>query len=294
MKYDKTIFNKEVEYYTKKLKGKVEEKVTFIIVNTGNKKAFYSIAPMSRAIHNLDGDMHIIVTEKNNKNLEIVRDVWRVYDEYKRRLKTKKVKALSDFIKAVDKRTGKEVFEDIFRKPDIIVMSNKNGFHGTIDMDYKYKWHRLYRQKELLATTRQILVQGYALGKKDELAIGFALVPAEKKIELPLEDYLDSYSIAMAMADTAKRLHARVGLGASSDRHSLLAKAVRTAELLATLRGCELDKEVDEEVFKKYKVLSKLLRINRMTFPTAGFGIHGRGYYGKHFFGDIKIALIHF
>ena len=75
-------------------------------------------------------------------------------------------------------------------------------------------------------------------------------------------------------------------MGASTDRFSQLAKSVRTVDLNATLRGCELDKEVDEEVFKKFKLLSKLLKIDRFDFSDATFGIHAKGYFGKHFFGE--------
>ncbi|MFH2027685.1 MAG: hypothetical protein ABIJ08_00970 [Nanoarchaeota archaeon] len=286
MKYDENKFYGAVDYYMKKLKGKVENKVTFVKMNIKQEKAFYSIAPLSKAIHELNGDMHVIVEDGTNHNLIILREVWYVYRELEKKLKTKKVHALKEFIGAVDKRTGKKVFKDIFKKPEIILTAEKEHFRGTIDLNYKSDWHKKYRWDKLIETSNRILRQGYDLKKKERLALGFVLLPKKENMDLPLEDFLDSYSIALSMAVAAKKLKARVSLSAVTDRFSLLARPVRTADMVMTLKGCELDKEVDEEVFKKYKVLSKLMKLDRMEFQSAGFGIHAKGYYGRHFFGD--------
>ena len=88
------------------------------------------------------------------------------------------------------------------------------------------------------------------------------------------------------MATAAKKFKVNLRIGSSSNRFSLLAKPVRTADLVTTLRGCELSKDVDEEVFEKYKAFSDIIKINKMDHTQAGFGIHAKGYYGKHFFGD--------
>ena len=78
MKYNLHTFNSEVEYYTKKLKGKVKDKVVFIILNLKQHKAFYSIAPLSRAVHNLEGDMHVMIIDEDSINLEILKaTIWR-------------------------------------------------------------------------------------------------------------------------------------------------------------------------------------------------------------------------
>ncbi len=287
MKYNIQAFNSEVEYYTKKLKGKVNEKVVFVILDLKQTNAFYSIAPLSRAIHNLGGDLHVMVIDDNNTNLEILKDIWYVYDDWTRRkLNTKKVKSLKAFVSSVNKRTKTETFRDIFKGPDLILKAEEKGFSGTVELDFKNRWHKRYRWKEVLETASRIWKEGYDLKKGERAGISFVLVPAEEKIELPLEDYLDSFSIAMAMALSAKKLKANLRFGASSDRFSLLAKPVRTADLITTLRGCELSKDVDEEVFKKYKEFSGLLGIDKMDHSQAGFGIHAKGYYGKHFFGD--------
>ncbi len=287
MKYSLHTFNAEVDYYTKKLKDKVKDRVTFVILNLKQHKAFYSLAPLSRAIHNSEGDMHVMVIDENSTNLEILKDIWYVYDDWvKKKLKTKKAKALKSFIRAVNKRTKTKTFKEIFKGPDILLKAGENGFTGTVELEYKYRWHRRYKQKELLKTAYKIWKQGYNLKKGEKVGISFVLIPSEKHTELPLEDYLDSYSISLTLAISAKKFKVNLRVGSSSDRFSLLAKPVRTADLIATLRGCELSKDVDEGVFKKYKAFSKILKIERMDHTQVGFGIHAKGYYGKHFFGD--------
>ncbi|MBU0615304.1 MAG: hypothetical protein KJ601_04385 [Nanoarchaeota archaeon] len=286
MKYKDKTFYSEVEYYKKEFQGKVKDNVVFVRMNLRNKRAFYSIAPMSMAIHELDGDMHVIVEPDGSESYSILNQIWQVDRDYEKRLKTKKVEALRAFIASVNKRTKTKVFKEIFKKPEIVLHAEEEGFRGTLDLHYKNGWHTRYRSKELFETATRILTQGYDLKKTDKLGIGFVLIPKKERIDLPLEDYLDSLSITMAMAEAARKLGAEVSLGASSNRWSLLARPVRTTDLLATLKGCELDKEVDEEVFKKYKELSKILKLDRMRFQTAAFGIHAKGYFGKHFFGD--------
>ena len=70
-------------------------------------------------------------------------------------------------------------------------------------------------------------------------------------------------------------------------RKSMLDKSERTAELRATLLGCELDKDIDEEPFKKYKKVSELLKLNRIKPVDLSFSISPKGYPGKHLFGEI-------
>lgn len=286
MKYSLKTFNKEVEEYSKILKGKVEDKVVFVVIDLKFKKAFYSLAPLSRAVHNLSGEMHAIVKEGESENLNILRRVWRVYNERKKKLKTLKVDALNGFMRSVVKRTKNESFEEIFKEPEIVLIAKKEGFCGTLKLKYRYGWHRRYKWKELIETARVLWKEGYDLKKTDRVSVGFVLIPSEKHTELPLEDYLDSYSITMAMVMAAKKFRAEISLGTSTDKFSVLAKPVRTVDLMAMLRGCELDKGVDEGVFKKFKEFSELLNIDKIKNATAGFGIHAKGYHGKHFFGE--------
>jgi len=286
MKYNEKNFSLAVSNYKKSLKGKVENKTVFALLDIKNLEAFYSVAPLSRAIHELNGDMHVLVEGNKCPSYDILEDVWQVNDDMQRNLKTEKVMALSAFIKAVDKRTNTKTFRGIFQKPDIILHSQEEGFKGTYNLDYDYRWYKKYKFNLLVQTATRILKQGFNLTEKDSLSIGFVLIPKKADMELPLEDYLDSFSIAMAFCMSAKKLKAKVTLGTLTDRFSLLAKPVRTADLLTTLKGCYLERDINEDVFKKFKILSEILKMDRFTFQTASFGIHGKGFYGKHFFGD--------
>lgn len=286
MKYNIKEFNGGVGYYTKRLSNKVKNKVVFVILNIKQDRAFYSLAPLSRAVHNLGGEMHVVIIDENSNNLDVLKDVWNVYDDLKDGIDTKEANALREFIEDVDKRTKTISFREIFERPEIFLEAKENGFSGDLELDYKDKWHIGYRWNELLESASNIWKDGYNLRENEIVGIAFVLVPSEKHTELPLEDYLDSYSITMGMAIAAKRFKVNLRVGSYSDKLSMLDKPVRTAELVTTLRGCELSKEVDEEVFKKYKEFSRLLKIDRMDYTSASFGIHAKGYYGKHFFGD--------
>ncbi len=286
MKYDIRIFDNGVDYYTKKLEGKVRNKVVLVVLNITQHKAFYSLAPLSRAVHNLKGDMQVVIIDENSNSLDVLKDVWKVYDDLKNKVNTEEVNTLRRFIEEVDKKTKTTSFRGIFERPDIVLEAKENGFSGDLELEYKDGWHVEYRWGELLETATNIWKNGYNLKENEKVGIAFVLVPSEENTELPLEDYLDSYSITMAMAAAAKKFKVNLRVGSYSDRFSMLDKPVRTAELVTTLRGCELSKEVDEGVFKRYKEFSRLLKIGRMDYTSASFGIHAKGYYGKHFFGD--------
>jgi len=167
MKYNEKAFHRAVAYYKEKLKDKVEEKTVFVLSDLKNKEAFYSIAPLSRAVHELDGDMHVIVEDKGFSNAHILRELWHIYYDLQRKLKTKKVKALSNFIKSVDKRTNTKVFKELFKKPEIVLHAKKEYFKGTVDLNYHFRWHRKYKFNLLLKTTERILKQGFALNEKE-------------------------------------------------------------------------------------------------------------------------------
>jgi len=59
MKYDEKKFNSSVEGY-KKILGNVEAKSFLVVFDISNKKAFFSLAPLSRAIHELGADMNVM------------------------------------------------------------------------------------------------------------------------------------------------------------------------------------------------------------------------------------------
>ena len=286
MKYSTKKFDSDVKYYEDSLKDKLEKKLLFVVCDLTNKKAFFSIAPLSRAVHNLDGEIHVLVKHKESENFLVLKRVWHIYDDMVKGLKTKKTKALKEFIGEVDTRTKTKIFKNIFKKPELLLYSNDRGFTGTVDLDYKDTWYKRYKWNELIATANTLLKKGYDIKKNERIGISFETIPKKEDLDLPLEDYLDSYSIAMAMALEAKRLKANVGLGASTNKFSVLANSVRTVDLMSTLVGCELDKDVDEDVFKKFKVLSLVIGSEKIELNDAGFGIHGKGYTGKLFFGE--------
>jgi hypothetical protein len=286
MKYDKKKFDDSVAYYQKRFKGKVENKLMMVLLDLNNKNAFFSIAPLSMAVHELNGEMHVIVKNSEPKNFLIMKKAWGVYEDLVGGVNSKEARALRDFIGCVDKRTKKNEFRNIFRKPDLFLQAGEKYFVGDLVVDFKSQWHKPYRFNDLLATARRLVKEGYDLRKNERFGISFELVAKKSDMGLPLEDYLDSYSIALAMALEAVKSGARVGLGASTVKFSMLAPGVRTIDLMSTLTGCELDKNVKEGVFQKFKALSPLIGADNMEFNDASFGIHGKGYSGKLFFGE--------
>src|SRR3989338_3049190 len=139
---------------------------------------------------------------------------------------------------------------------------------------------------ELMQTSDILWCDVYALKKGERAGIGFTLVPAQDLMGHPLEDYLDSYSIIWAMTQTAKK-NADPTMNAYTFRSSMLEKSERVSELRATLLGCELEKNIDEEPFIKYKKLSGLLKLDRLKPIDLSFSISGKGYPGKHMFGEL-------
>ena len=96
------IFDSEVNYYIGRLKGKVKNKPVFVAVGTRQTDAFYSIAPLSKAVHESGGDMHVIVEDDGN-SLSVLKDIWHVYEDHIKKLKTKGItiiKLAAHFLKA--------------------------------------------------------------------------------------------------------------------------------------------------------------------------------------------------
>ena len=120
MKYDKEKFNSAVEEY-KGILGDIKSKSFLVVFDIKNKKAFFSIAPLSRAIHELDADMHVIGIDKNSESLDALYDVWKVFKQNKEGKFDEKSKALMEFIEEVD-----HLFKAIHR--DHQTNSNSNFF----------------------------------------------------------------------------------------------------------------------------------------------------------------------
>ena len=129
MRYNKKEFNKAVLYYKKELK-KTQIKNVFIWGNY-NKRAFFSVAPLSRAAADLKIDMNVSFGH-NSKSYEILFDVWKVYEDYKKGLQNKKTQALKALLKHI-KIKG---FEKYFKRPDLIIEANAKQFSNNIRYPY--------------------------------------------------------------------------------------------------------------------------------------------------------------
>ena len=212
-------------------------------------------------------------------------DVWDTFRQLKSDLNTQDSLALKEFIEEVDKKARGE-FKKIFQEPNFFLEARKDNFDGSLELPFHAEWFKEYRMQELMQTAEILWRDVYALKKGERVGIGFTLIPAQNLMGHPLEDYLDSYSIIWAMAQAAKKI-GEPAMSAYTFRASMLEDGERTSDLRATLLGCELDKEIDEEPFVKYKKLSNLLRLERIKPVDLSFSISGKGYPGKHLFGEM-------
>src|SRR3989338_10060690 len=98
MKYNEDEFNSAVQDYKNKIKN-AKGKNFFIVFDISNKDAFYSIAPLSMALHELDADVSCVGINKTHENhgfsghrkskgfsresegLEALKDVWQTFDD---------------------------------------------------------------------------------------------------------------------------------------------------------------------------------------------------------------------
>ena len=287
MAYDKKKFNSEVKYYQNKLKS-IKKDSFFFMYNVDNKKAYYSIAPLSRALHNLGKDLYVYGYWKNKKVFNLLSDIWTTYKNYKKNKRMdEKTAALLKFINYVDKKT-KGKFKKNFEKPVILEADKENiKVEDKFELDYKNGWIvRKDSWKRLLETADIIWDQVYNLKKSEKVGISFELIPRDKDLEKPLTDFFDSYQIADAMLEGAKKICKNLGAGASTSRYKLSDYPEKVSELMATLIGCEYDKNINEPVFKLFKKVSKLFGMDILKPNSANFGIHGKGRHGRHLFGE--------
>jgi hypothetical protein len=282
MKYDEQKFISSVEEY-KKILGNVKSKSFLIVFKNDDKNAFFSLAPLSRAIHELGGDVHATAIGNDTGSLEAVKEVWNTYEKVKDGSNDIKSDALKSFISVLEKKE-KGVFQEIFDAPDFIIEAGNGGFSGGYALPYMPGWFKEHRIEEIKQTCNKIWKDVYNLKDFEKISIGFVLVEKDDLLGHPIEDYLDSYAICWNMNIAC---NGSVNMSASSQRKSMLEKGEDISELKAVLLGCELCKEVDEEPFITYKELSKILALDRIKTVDASFFIAGKGYHGKHYFGEI-------
>jgi hypothetical protein len=283
MKYDEKKFNSSVNKY-KKILGNVEAKSFLIIFDVKNKEAFFSLAPLSKAIHELGADVNVMGIDQKSDTLDALNDVWRVFKQNNGGKIDEKTRALMDFVGEIEKR-GKGKFIGLFEGPDYIIEAKEFGFEHDFTLPFEDGWFKEYMGKELDETCKKIWKDVYDLKKEEKVSIGFVLIQKEEMLGHPLEDYLDSYAIVWHMALNCGA--SAVTMGSSTNRKSMLEKSESIAELKSVLLGCELCKNVDEDIFKKYKRLSNILNLSRLKVTDASFFISGKGYPGKHNFGEI-------
>ncbi|MBI2655514.1 hypothetical protein HYX06_03775 [Candidatus Woesearchaeota archaeon] len=284
MKYDEKAFFSAVSDYKKTIKD-AKGKNFFIIFDISDKDAFYSIAPLSMALHESGSDVSCIGINRKSEGLDALKDVWETFEDLENGIKNDKTQALNEFIEEVDKKAKGE-FRKIFKKPEFILNAGENKFEGQINLPFHAEWFSDYRMDELIQTADILWRDVYNLKKSERAGIGFSLIPAKDLMGHPIEDYLDSYSIIWAMTKSAAKT-AEPAMGGSTYRASMLEKSEKTSELRATLLGCELDREIDEEPFIKYKKLSGLLKLDRIRPIDLSFSISAKGYPGKHLFGEV-------
>ncbi len=281
MKYDEKKFFEAVENYKKSI-GNAKGKDFLVIFSLKDKDAFYSIAPLSRAVHDLKGGMSALGFDGNSDSFNALLDVWKANEEIDKGAKSEKTKALKGFIEEADKKcSGK--FREIFWKPWILT-AEKGAFHGDLKLPFDSSWVKEYRIEELKETAKVLWKEVYNIKSSEKVGIGFCLIPDDEMLGRHLEDYLDSYIISRAMIEMCPGKEAFVS--ASTQRQSMLEESERSSDLRATLLGCELEKDIDEPVFRKFRKVSEILRLDRIKPIDASFFISGKGYPGRHLFGE--------
>src|SRR3989338_2425278 len=281
MRYDLKTFDSCVEYYRKSLES-FKKKNVFVMFKNTDKRAFYSMSPLSRALHELGCEISATGYGKEKEGLDALFDAWHSFSDLKAGIINEKTTALKGFIEETRKKIPD--FEKLFEKSALTLEANGKHFFGNdLTLDYKDEWMVEHRMKELEETSRILWKEVYNVKSNERIGVGFVLIQKQEMLGHPLSDYLDSYQINWAMCSTCK---GNVTMSAYSTKGSQLDPSEHTSDLRATLLGCEYDKEVNEQPFIAFKTLSKALNLSRLKPVDAGFSISGKGYPGKHRFGD--------
>ncbi len=285
MKYNIKEFNSAVRYYQNALKG-IKSKNFLFVFNCKHEAAYYAMAPLSRAVHNLKSDLHVMMAPGTSHSYNVLKDIWKSYDNIRNNKVGKKEAALKEFIDFIDKK-AKGKLRRMFEAPVIFEYRAGKFVCGVTSLEIRAGWFKAHRWKELLQTANVLWNQLYDLKKSEIVSLRFELIPKQKDLEKPLVDYLDSYLIARAMYETVKGRCSKVSMGTSTSRMSVLEPSELVGDLKTTLLGCELSKNISEPVFKKFRAVSRLFKISRIITASAIFAISGKGYGGKHQFGYV-------
>ncbi|MBI2660445.1 hypothetical protein HYX07_04750 [Candidatus Woesearchaeota archaeon] len=167
MKYDEDAFNSAVEDYKKLIKAAKNQNF-LIIFGVSNRQAFYSLAPLSRALHELGADASCTAINKKSEGLDALKDVWKAFEEHEKGTKDENTKALIDFIEEVDKKASGN-FKKLFKIPDFILEADNNGFEGSFKLPFHAEWFNEYRMDELIQTSDILWKDVYALKKGERV-----------------------------------------------------------------------------------------------------------------------------
>ena len=140
MKYDEKKFNSAVQEY-KKVLGEAKAKSFLVVFDIKNKKAFFSIAPLSRALHELDADVYAAGIDGESEAIEALSDVWKTYKSHKEGRNDEKTEALMDFINEAEKKEH-GMFKGLFDEPDFILEAKEEGFDGSFNLGYREDWFK--------------------------------------------------------------------------------------------------------------------------------------------------------
>ena len=231
MKYDDKAFNSAVEEY-KGILEKAKNSSFLVIFDVKNRNAFLSIAPLSRALHELGNEVNATGINNKPEALEAIKDVWKIHKELKEGKSRGKTAALKEFIQEVEKKTNGE-FEKIFKEPDYTTEAKETGFEGSFNLPFRYEWFREYKAKEMDETCKKIWKDVYNLKDNENVSIGFVLIQKDEMLGHPLEDYLDSYAICWHML---AQCNGSVTMGAYTHKKAMREKGDRISELRATLQ----------------------------------------------------------
>ncbi|MCF7862279.1 hypothetical protein K9M79_08645 [Candidatus Woesearchaeota archaeon] len=280
MKYNIASYKKSVEYYKNEINKVKNVSNILVVIEYLNKKAYMSVAALSAAASELKKDVFVYVRQKNSLMLEVLFDTYGAYNQ--------KVPELMDFIKTANKKITDGI-DNLFTPPELILYSKRDYWETNVDSKWEYKaqWYKLEKYALLKRTAKVIWDQVMDLKKKENVSVGFELLPSIKSLELPLKDYLDSYFISMAMAETAYNHTGKVTMSATSPKPSMRVRSEKISELLGILKGCEYSKDINEPVFKKFKKVSGLLNIDKLKQASAVFGLKAKGYPGRQLFGEM-------
>ena len=120
MRDDREAFDAAVGYYTQALQA-FAKKDTLITFSNEDKRAFFSLAPLSLALHNLNCEVSAAGYGKEKDGLHALFDVWNCFKDLKQGIRNGKTGALQAFITEAKKKLPD--VERLFEQPAFIQAS---------------------------------------------------------------------------------------------------------------------------------------------------------------------------